>query len=351
MKDWPLSLAAPIFFLLVAGEALATADGPDHYRVQSIAEGEALEMRTTPNQDAPRVNRIPANATCLRNLGCQGGMSFAEFSTLSEDEKLRRGAENPRWCKVEYQKTIGWVEGRFLAEAACTTAAPPDEDRRIETIRFTEGTSSTTIRRRIKGREYVDYLLRAKAGQTLEASLTASNGQNYFNINPPGTDVSMFVGSMSGDHVKRVIPDDGDYTVRVYLMRPAARRNESSDYTLRLSLTGKPFTARPASSDALIDGTPFHAAATLSCALGAPPKRQNCEAFVVRRGFDGTATVEIRWTEGPVERTRRILFVKGKPVSSDAPDPVSHVRRGDLTITRIGTEEHFDIPDAFVGGG
>ena len=37
-----------------------------------------------------------------------------------------------------------------------------------------------------------------------------------------------------------------------------------------------------------------------------------CEAYVVRRGFDGTATVELRWqSEGNQEMRRRILFVMG----------------------------------------
>jgi hypothetical protein len=77
-------------------------------------------------------------------------------------------------------------------------------------------------------------------------------------------------------------------------------------------------------------------------------KPQQCEAFVIRRGFDGTATVEI-----PQENSvaRRILFVKGKPVASDSPYPVVFTRKDDVTIVTFDTDERYEIFDALVFGG
>lgn len=105
--------------------AHATADGPDHYRVRGVAPGSAVNLRAEPSAAAPRLARIPANATCLRNLGCRGGLTFEEFTTLSDVEKRKRAEENPRWCKVEYRGTVGWVAGRYLAEDSCTATAAP----------------------------------------------------------------------------------------------------------------------------------------------------------------------------------------------------------------------------------
>jgi hypothetical protein len=68
---------------------------------------------------------------------------------------------------------------------------------------------------------------------------------------------------------------------------------------------------------------------------------------VIRRGFDGTATVEIRWPDFK----RNILFIKGKPVASDSPERLSTVRKGDLSIVNLGSEERFEIPDVLVIGG
>jgi hypothetical protein len=219
---------------------------------------------------------------------------------------------------------------------------------RQETVHFAKGSSEATIKGRLQGDQTVDYRVRASAGQTLVVALSKSNPQNYFNVLPPGSaDVAMFVGQDGGGY-KGVLPTDGDYTVRVYLMRPAARRNESSNYTLKVGVTGKPLAPLPAAKDALIPGTPFHASANVACTPPFEAKPQQCEAFVIRRSFDGTATVEVRGANG---LKRNILFVKGEPMASDATDPVTFVRQGDDTIVKIGADERYALPDALVRGG
>ena len=60
------------------------------------------------------------------NLGCVGGLTFEEFTKLSDEEKKKIEHERPRWCKVEYEKTVGWVAGRYLTEGYCEQ--PADED-------------------------------------------------------------------------------------------------------------------------------------------------------------------------------------------------------------------------------
>ena len=58
--------------------------------------------------------------------------------------------------------------------------------------------------------------------------------------------------------------------------------------------------------------TLFHASTTITCAPLLDPEPQQCEAFVIRRGFDGTATVKVRGANGfkrhPVRqgRSRRV---------------------------------------------
>jgi hypothetical protein len=219
---------------------------------------------------------------------------------------------------------------------------------RQETIQFRKGSSEATIKGRLKGDQTEDYRVRAAAGQTLVVALKGTNAQNFFNVLPPGSsDVAMFVGQEGGGF-KGILPTDGDYTVRVYLMRPAARRNESSSYTLTVGVTGKPLAPLPAAKDALVPGTPYHATATLTCTPPFESKPQHCEAFVIRRGFDGTATVEVRGANG---LKRRILFVKGDPLASDTMDAMTYLRDGDATVVKIAPDEHYAIPDAFVRGG
>ena len=219
---------------------------------------------------------------------------------------------------------------------------------RTERVQFVKGASSSSIKGRIQGDAMVDYQVRAGAGQTIAVTLKPSNPQNYFNVLPPDSrGEAMFVGQDGGDY-KGMLPADGDYTVRVYLMRPAARRNESSSYTLTIGVTGKPFVPVAPSKDALIPGTPFHASAQVECTPAFATQAQHCEAFVTRRGFDGTATAEIR---APGAAVRRILFVGGTPAASDAMQAMTHSREGDSTIVRFGAEERYLIPDALIRGG
>lgn len=223
---------------------------------------------------------------------------------------------------------------------------------RIERVKFAKGATSAVIKGQVKGSGDVDYLVRAGAGQTITVSLKVSNRSNYFNVLPPDSkDVAMYVGQ-TGEDFKGVLPADGDYKIRVYMVRAAARRNETSKYTLTVSVTGKALEPVPASKDAVIPGTPYHASAKITCVpfieVFREKKPQECEAFVVRRGFDGTATVEIPQANSI---PRRILFVKGKPVASDSSYPVVFSRKDDTTIVTFDSDERYEIPDAFVFGG
>ncbi len=117
---------------------------------------------------------------------------------------------------------------------------------------------------------------------------------------------------------------DGDYAIRVYIGRAAARRHEASDFRLTVTLRGKPLPALPMAHDARVAGTPYHATARIRCVPPFASAAAQCDAGVVRRGHDGTATVEVR---GSADLRRRILFVQGRPTASDAMDAMTFSRR------------------------
>jgi hypothetical protein len=234
------------------------------------------------------------------------------------------------------------------AQVIAGTAAA-DAGIRQEQVQFAKGASSAVIKGQLKGDAMVDYVVRAAAGQTLSVTLQKTNAQNYFNVMPPGsTGSAMFVGD-TGEDYSGVLPADGDYVVRVYLMRPAARRGESSNYTVTIGASGKALAPIAASQDALVPGTSYHASAKIKCVPAFETTPRDCDAFVIRRSFDGTATVDV---PGSAEK-RSILFVKGKPVASNAQamDALTSERRGDTTIVKLGASERYEIPDALVTGG
>jgi hypothetical protein len=250
-----------------------------------------------------------------------------------------------------------WLLGMTVAASilvpptlGCGNVAAQPPAPRQERVAFAKGASSATIKGQVKGDETVDYVVGASAGQTITVTLKPSNPSNYFNVLPPDNqDVAMYAGQ-TGDPYTGMLPADGVYKVRVYLMRNAARRSAVSTFTLTVGITGKALAPLPAKLDATVAGTPYHATAQVACAPmpygDTTPKK--CDAGVIRRGSDGTATVEISLgTAGK----RRILFVAGKPVASDSMEKMTSTRQGDETTVTFESGEYHQIPDALVIGG
>jgi hypothetical protein len=217
-----------------------------------------------------------------------------------------------------------------------------------QTVQFAKGKSSAQVRGSVKGDADAEYTINARAGQTLAVSLKSSNGSLNFNISPAGAGEAMFIGGTLGVKANVMLPADGSYVVQVYLMRNAARRHESAPYTLDMAVTGQPLAPLPAAQDALVPGTRFHATADVPCQTLGGAAGASCKAGVVRRGRDGTATVEMRSANGSV---RNVLFVKGQPVASDSAQPMTSSRQGDVLTVRFGSDERYDVPDALVTGG
>ena len=100
--------------VLVPSSARAEADGPDYYAVTGVAADDVLNIRARPSAASAKIGQIPPDGRQLRNLGCQGGPSFAQWQTMDETE--RRQAARQRWCKISYQGIEGWVAARFVKE-------------------------------------------------------------------------------------------------------------------------------------------------------------------------------------------------------------------------------------------
>lgn len=145
---------------------------------------------------------------------------------------------------------VTWAAAVLMAGLATAQPAIPKVS-----VHFKPGASSATVTRTIKGDETIDYILGAKAGQTMTVTLKSSNRSNYFNVLAPGSEEAIFIGSSEGNNFKGPLPKSGDYSVRVYLMRNAARRNETANLTLTFSITGAGSAEAPAVSASGFDKT------------------------------------------------------------------------------------------------
>lgn len=108
------------------------------------------------------------------------------------------------------------------------------DDVRREAVHFAPGTSGSTIKSKVTGYQSVQYSLGVRAGQRMNVQLDSGNGSLYFNITAPGASEALYNSSIDGNGTSVTIPSSGNYLIDVYLMRNAARRNETANYTLTL---------------------------------------------------------------------------------------------------------------------
>jgi hypothetical protein len=222
-------------------------------------------------------------------------------------------------------------------------------DIRTQRVQFAKGAASATVEGRIKGYETVDYLLRAGQGQYMNVSMATDNSASYFNILAPGeTEVAFFNGSISENQFEGELPATGDYRIRVYMMRSAARRNEVANYRLEMIVTGAAHGAAHGAggTDALVPGTSYHATTQIPCVAEPGKPMSQCEAGVKRT--PGGGSVHVTTPDGG---SRVITFRDGKVFSTDADAPFRVERRDDWSVVRIGAVEVYEIPDALVFGG
>ncbi len=118
-----------------------------------------------------------------------------------------------------------------------TAVFPQDAERRVR-VTFAEGKATRSFEDRISDFEAVSYVIPLRQGQSLHVVLATNNASNCFDIHAPNRPKPVYVGGDSGTDYKLLVQAPGDYIVRVFLLRLAARDGQSADYTLELTVTG-----------------------------------------------------------------------------------------------------------------
>jgi hypothetical protein len=101
-------------------------------------------------------------------------------------------------------------------------------------VRFQARHSSAKLKGRIVGFDTKDYVVGAKAGQAMAVRLSSSNPSTYFviySINGRATDMN------ESTEWAENLSESGDYVIRVFMMRSAARRKgAAANFTLSISI-------------------------------------------------------------------------------------------------------------------
>ncbi len=132
----------------------------------------------------------------------------------------------------------------FAAALLLAVLAAPGMAQPVRTERLAladPGAAPLLVEGTLRGQDIVDYVVTAEAGQTLSVDLMTSNASAYFNIAKVEADAAIFIGSTSGTVADVRAPETGDYVIRLYLVRSAARRGERADYSLAVGLGGPDF--------------------------------------------------------------------------------------------------------------
>jgi len=238
------------------------------------------------------------------------------------------------------------VLGAWIATVA--QAAGP-KIREVQ-VQFPKGETGATLKGKLKGDEIVDYKVRAAAGQSMIIVFKPGNSSAYFNVLPPGSDAAIFIGSTLGNRYEGTLPAEGTYTVRLYLMRNAARRNESASYTLEVGVSGgaKKAEAGPA---AVQPPSKVDASGNVKCSKGGLPLDQQCAFRVVRDLPRGAADVWIARAGTAATPSWRFLRYAGKVFSTEGPGKIDARRQDDNWVVGIDGTETYLLPDALIHGG
>ncbi len=244
----------------------------------------------------------------------------------------------------------------ILLISLIVSTAVAQSDIRTEPIHFRAGAFSAAVQGSITGHGIVDYVLSAGKDQYVNVSMTTDNDANYFNILAPGENEEvLFNGSVNDNQYKGILRKKGEYKIRVYLMRSAARLNEIANYNLEIITTNVEDTMKtsqsgPSKNDAAVHGTKNNATENIQCSVAKGQPTGFCPFSVTREG-KGNGVVTITKPDGS---TRAIFFENGKAVGADVsqavPGQFSAKKEGDMNVIRVG-DEHYQIPDSVISGG
>ena len=241
---------------------------------------------------------------------------------------------------------------------SCNPPASAQPTIKQQPIQFDKGKTGATLEGRLKGDETIDYTLRAGAGQVLVVKFKPSNASAYFNVMAPGADTAIFIGSTSGNEFSAGLAASGEYTIRVYLMRNAARRGETVNYTLSVAVTGsakKPPTsaapAAPAPAVATHAGpAKWDASGSVKCSAGSDTFDQMCGFRVVRDLPKKAADIWIG-NAANGQSDYRYLHYADKVFTTNDKSKLAWQRKDDNWWVSVNGREFYFIPDALIHGG
>ncbi len=216
-------------------------------------------------------------------------------------------------------------------------------------LSFTEPFETKVIKETVQGYEAKEYVFKATVKQKISIDFKSKHGANYFNFRPSGATSALFSSEVSTTSMSMHIPQSGYYTVQVYLMRSAARRNEKASFTLNITLEND----QNAPEQTLYPKPPLYydAYALIPCSFEKPTFDMLCEGIVIRDVKEQSARF---WIRTPLEThysERGAFLYQNKSFFHGQNANLSMERQEDNNSLNLDGKIYYRIPDAFVLGG
>ena len=101
-------------------------------------------------------------------------------------------------------------------------------------VKFAKGATSANLKGTITGYKYIDYIVAAKSGQTMSVNLKTSNPASGFYMYY--SDMKEVDETSGVTEITRKTDVDDNYIIRVIMPRSSARRKETANFTLNVSI-------------------------------------------------------------------------------------------------------------------
>ncbi len=173
-------------------------------------------------QGSGRVNirATPSTSAPVRHYGLGGDRVTILNQTNAPD--------GYRWYFVEFPNSgaRGWIRGDLLRVGGTPGGTS------TQRVSFAPGTSASTVGGRVQGAQSRDYLLNARAGQTLSISTVGTSSFLQLQVFAPNGS-NLYTG---GRNWSSVLRQSGDYRVRARLVPEEQKPGAAAEYSLTIGV-------------------------------------------------------------------------------------------------------------------
>ena len=146
----------------------------------------------------------------------------------------RRIGPNPVQSTVEMKKLL-LLTCCILVAVGCFSFEAPAQTR--VNVRFKPGTAMGQYNGAIRGERYLDYIIRARASQTLRVQLLQKSGAPaYFNVQRNNSPEAIAGDARETTSWRGQLSENGVYIVRVYMAKADRLNRKTSTYRIEFNV-------------------------------------------------------------------------------------------------------------------